>query len=84
MLQLKAGQLEVALDLATLLRKEGRKGDAIELLESRTGQPAAADRRRIAAARQTNATRAYVTRPPMPATRSRYWTVRLATMGSSA
>ena len=42
------------------------------------------DRRPIAAARRTNATREFVTRPPMPANRSRYWIVRFAMMGSSA
>ena len=46
-LQLRAGQLDVALDLAQLLRKEGRKDEALELLENRTGQPEKADRRRV-------------------------------------
>lgn len=46
-LQLRAGQLDVALDLAFLLSKEGQKQEAIELLEARTGQPEKRDRRRV-------------------------------------
>ncbi|MDF1561826.1 MAG: hypothetical protein P1V51_02210 [Deltaproteobacteria bacterium] len=49
-LQLQAGNLDAALDLAWLLKKEGRRREALELLEKRTGMPEARDRRRVRAA----------------------------------